>query len=103
LAIPESVQFGRCEEVANAVFPVYRHLVKLSADGKLFHIDDTRERILSCYREDKDRSEKERHSSLGKAFQYLRRSRGRARPMGATRATTTDQEKTSESGPSDEA
>jgi hypothetical protein len=34
--LPESVQFERCEAVANAVFPVYRHLVELSADGKLF-------------------------------------------------------------------
>jgi hypothetical protein len=50
-------------QVANAVFPVYRHLVELSADGKLFHIDDTRVRILSCYREDKDRSEKERRAT----------------------------------------
>jgi hypothetical protein len=61
--LPESVQFERCEEVANASFPVYRHLVKLAADGKLFHIDDTRVRILSCYQEDKDRSEKERHAT----------------------------------------
>jgi hypothetical protein len=61
--LPESVQFERCEAVANAVFPVYRHLVELSADGKLFHIDDTRVRILSCYREDKDRSEKERRAT----------------------------------------
>jgi hypothetical protein len=35
--LPESVQFERCEAVANAVFPVYRRLVELSADGKLFH------------------------------------------------------------------
>src|SRR5215470_2067144 len=61
--LQESVQFERCEAVANAVFPVYRHLVELSADGKLFHIDDTRVRILSCYREDKDRSEKERRAT----------------------------------------
>ena len=61
--LPESIQFERCEAVANAVFPVYRHLVELSADGKLFHIDDTRVRILSCYREDKDRSEKERRAT----------------------------------------
>jgi transposase len=61
--LPESVQFERCEEVANACFPVYRHLVELSADGKLFHIDDTRVRILSCYREDKHRSEKERRAT----------------------------------------
>jgi len=61
--LPESVQFERCEEVANAVFPVYRHLVELAASGKLFHIDDTRVRILSCYREDKYRSEKERRAT----------------------------------------
>src|SRR5262245_52912326 len=61
--LPESVQFERCEEVANAGFPVYRHLVKLAAAGKLFHIDDTRVRILSRYREDKDRSEKERRAT----------------------------------------
>ncbi|MBO0861128.1 MAG: transposase, partial [Chloracidobacterium sp.] len=59
--LPESVQFERCEEVANAGFPVYRHLVKLAADGKLFHIDDTRVRILSCYKEDPDKEEKERY------------------------------------------
>jgi hypothetical protein len=66
--LPESVQFERCEDVANAVFPVYRHLVELSADGKLFHIDDTRVRILSCYREDKDRSEKERRATHTSGF-----------------------------------
>jgi len=61
--LPESVQFERCEEVATAGFPVYRHLIKLAADEKLFHIDDTRVRILSCYREDKYRSEKERRAT----------------------------------------
>jgi len=30
--LPESVQFERCEEVANAAFPVYRHLVKLARE-----------------------------------------------------------------------
>ena len=54
--------------MANAVFPVYRHLVELSADGKLFHIDDTRVRILSCYQEDKDRSEKERRATHTSGF-----------------------------------
>jgi transposase len=66
--LPESVQFERCEEVANAGFPVYRHLFQLSADGKLFHIDDTRVRILSCYREDKHRSEKERRATHTSGF-----------------------------------
>jgi hypothetical protein len=68
MPLPESVQFERCEEVANAVFPVYRHLVELSAGGKLFHIDDTRVRILSCYREDKNRSEKERRATHTSGF-----------------------------------
>ena len=54
--------------MANAVFPVYRYLVELSADGKLFHIDDTRVRILSCYREDKHRSEKERRATHTSGF-----------------------------------
>jgi transposase len=61
--IPASVQFERCEEVANACYPVYKHLVKLAANGKIHHIDDTRVRILSCYQEDKHRSEKERRGT----------------------------------------
>jgi hypothetical protein len=40
-----SAPFERCEEVANAGFPVYKQLMQLSANGKLFHIDDTRVRI----------------------------------------------------------
>ena len=43
--LPESAQFERCEEAPNAGFPVYKHLMRLSADGKLFHIADTRVRI----------------------------------------------------------
>lgn len=66
--LPESVQFERCEAVANAVFPVYRHLVELAADGKIFYIDDTRVRILSCYWEDKHRSEKERRATHTSGF-----------------------------------
>jgi hypothetical protein len=61
--LPESVQYERCEEVAKAALPIYLHLGKLSANGKVFHIDDTRVRILSCYREDKKRSEKERRAT----------------------------------------
>ncbi|MGH9765968.1 MAG: IS66 family transposase [Blastocatellia bacterium] len=68
IPLPEPVQFERCEEVANAGFPVYEHLMQLSANGKLFHIDDTRVRILSCYQEDKDRSEKERRATHTSGF-----------------------------------
>jgi len=61
--LAESVQFERCEAVANAVLAIYIYLYQLAANGKVFHIDDTRVRILSCYEEDKDRSEKERHGT----------------------------------------
>jgi transposase len=61
--LPASVQFERCEEVAKACHPIYRYLVELAANGKVHHIDDTRVRILSCYQEDKHRSEKERRST----------------------------------------
>ena len=61
--LPESVQFERCEEVANAALPVYLHLRKLAADGKLFQIDDTGVKILSCLEENKDRKETERQGT----------------------------------------
>jgi transposase len=61
--LPESVQFERCEEVAKAALPVYRHLRKLAADGKLFQIDDTGVKILSCLEENKNRKESERQGT----------------------------------------
>jgi len=61
--LPASVQFERCERVANACYPVYRHLIELAANAKIHYIDDTRVRILSCYQQDKDRSEKERRAT----------------------------------------
>jgi transposase len=61
--LPESVQFERCEEVANAALPVYLHLRKLAADGKLFQIDDTGVKILSCLEENKNRKESERQGT----------------------------------------
>jgi hypothetical protein len=61
--LPASVQFERCEEVAKAVHPVYRHLVEMAANGRLHHIDDTKVRILSCYREDKELSEEQRRAT----------------------------------------
>src|SRR5574341_283271 len=58
--LPESVQFERCEAVANVVLPVYKYLLALAADGKLFHTDDTRVVILACVREDKRLEEGEK-------------------------------------------
>lgn len=61
--LPASVQFERCEEVAKAVHPVYRHLVEMAADGKLHYIDDTKVKILSCEQEDKKLSEEQRRAT----------------------------------------
>jgi transposase/predicted nucleic acid-binding Zn-ribbon protein len=58
--LPESVQFERCEAVAEAALPVYKHLLALAADGKLFHTDDTRVMILDCVRQDKQSGEGEK-------------------------------------------
>lgn len=51
--LPEAVQLERCEAVAEAALPGYKHLLALAADGKVFHTDDTRVVILACVREDK--------------------------------------------------
>jgi hypothetical protein len=50
--LPESVQFERCEMVANAVLPVFLHLRRLAADGEVLYADDTRVKILACIKED---------------------------------------------------
>lgn len=51
--LPASVQFARCEAVADAVLPVYLHLRALAAQGQVLYGDDTRVKILSCLKENK--------------------------------------------------
>ena len=58
--LPESVQFARCEAVANAVLPVFLHLRKLAAQAELLHADDTRVKILECLKENKHLAQGER-------------------------------------------
>ena len=58
--LPESVQFARCEAVADAVLPVFLHLRRLAAQAELLHVDDTRVKILSCLKENKQLAEGER-------------------------------------------
>jgi transposase len=50
--VAESVQFERCEFVADVVLVVYKLLRRLGADGRVFHSDDTTVVILACVRED---------------------------------------------------
>lgn len=58
--LPESVQFERCEAVADTVLPVYLYLRKLAANGEVLYSDDTRVRILSCMKENEEREEERR-------------------------------------------
>ncbi len=53
VSVAESVQFERCEVVAEVVLVVYKLLRRLGADGRVFHSDDTTVVILACVREDK--------------------------------------------------
>jgi hypothetical protein len=61
--LPESVQFERCEAVADVALPVFLHLRRLAADGEVIYSDDTRVRILSCLKENKERKEQERRGT----------------------------------------
>ncbi len=51
--IAESVQFERCEALAEVLLPVYKLLRRLGADGRIFHTDDTVVVILACVKQDK--------------------------------------------------
>jgi hypothetical protein len=50
--MPESVQFERCEAVADAPLSVFLYLRRMAADGEVVYSDDTRVKILSCLKED---------------------------------------------------
>jgi transposase len=58
--LPSSVQFQRCEAVANALLPVFLHLRELAASGEVFYSDDTRVKILSCSKENALKQEGDR-------------------------------------------
>lgn len=51
--LPESVQFERCQAVADRALPVYLHLRKLAANGEVIFGDDTGVKILACLKENK--------------------------------------------------
>jgi transposase len=61
--LPESVQFERCEAVADAALPVFLYLRRLAADGQVIYSDDTRVKILSCLKEDKDLENEQRRAT----------------------------------------
>jgi len=55
-----STQFERVEAMANAVFPVFRHLETIAANRPLLQSDDTGARILTLQAENKTRAPDER-------------------------------------------
>ena len=60
IPLPRSIQWVRCEVVADAVFPVFLLMVRLAAAAGLIHIDDTKVRILSCIKENASKAKGER-------------------------------------------
>jgi hypothetical protein len=61
--LPESVQFERCEAVADVALTVFLYLRRLAADGRVIYSDDTRVKILSCLKEDKQLKKEERRAT----------------------------------------
>ncbi|MGH9463355.1 MAG: IS66 family transposase [Vicinamibacteria bacterium] len=55
-----STQFERVEAMANAVFPVFRHMETIAANRPLLQSDDTGARILTLVAENKTRAPDER-------------------------------------------
>lgn len=60
IPLPSSTQFDKIEEVANDAYPAFKYLEKLAANGHLMHGDDTRVRIQSVLKANKNLDEKAR-------------------------------------------
>jgi transposase len=60
IPLPSSIQFERCESVANIAHPIYLQLQRDTANNDIIHVDDTTARILSLMKENKLLPEKER-------------------------------------------
>ncbi len=60
MPLPDSVQWELVEQLADGVYPIYKALIRLAAQGKLLHNDDTYVRILSLMKENQEESERKR-------------------------------------------
>jgi len=58
--LPDSTQFEKIEEVANAAYPAFMHMEKMAANGRLAHGDDTKVKIKSIMKENRELEEKAR-------------------------------------------
>ena len=62
--LPDSTQFDKIEEVANAAHPAFSHLEEVAANGHLAHGDDTTVRIKSIIKENKSLDKKARKGTF---------------------------------------
>lgn len=53
IPLPDSTQFDKIEDVANAAYPMFKRMEYLAANGELAHGDDTKIKIQSLIRENK--------------------------------------------------
>ena len=61
--MPESVQFERCEAVADGALSVFLRLRQMAANGEVVYSDDTRVKILSCLKENEELEEEQRRGT----------------------------------------
>jgi len=54
MPLGEATMWERCESTADAAMGIFLRLARLAAGGEVMYTDDTRVRILSCLKEDKE-------------------------------------------------
>jgi transposase len=60
VAVAESVQSERCQEVADVLEPIYERMKKEAAQGKVFYSDDTPVRIMELVKENKEKKKEKK-------------------------------------------
>jgi hypothetical protein len=58
IPLAESVQSERCQEVAEALAPIYQEMKREAAKGKVFYADDTPVKIMELIKENKEKKER---------------------------------------------
>lgn len=60
IPLPDSTQFDKIEDVANAAYPAFKYAEQMAANGRLVHGDDTNAKIKSIMKENKGLEKKAR-------------------------------------------
>jgi transposase len=64
IPLPSSVQFERCESVADALLPIYLQMYRDAAQAELFYGDDTNIKILDLIKENKTKQEEKKRKAI---------------------------------------